>query len=266
MEQRAFGRTGVDVPVVGLGTWQRLEAAAAAGRAAELVVTALDVGATFVDSSPMYGEAERLLAEALGGRRDEAFVATKIWAATAGEGAAQLAHALALYGRVDLLQIHNLVAWRDQLPLLVAAKDRGEVRLVGATHWSWRAFDELEAVVRTGVVDAIQVPYNPREREVERRILPLAADLGLGVVLMRPFGEGGLLRRAPSAADLAPLAPLGVVTWPQALLRWQLSDPRCSVTIPATSDPQRVRDNAAAGTAPWFGPAERRLVERLAGA
>ncbi|HYU57577.1 MAG TPA: aldo/keto reductase, partial [Actinomycetota bacterium] len=123
---------------------------------------------------------------------------------------------------------------------------------------------ELTAVMRTGRVTAVQVPYNPRERAVEREVLPLAAELGIGVVVMRPFGEGSLTRRPPSEADLAPLAPFGVRTWAQALLKWILSDPRCQTAIPATSRLGRTRENAAAGDPPWFGPEERELVARLA--
>jgi diketogulonate reductase-like aldo/keto reductase len=164
------------------------------------------------------------------------------------------------------MQIHNLVAWRDHLPMLEQARDKETAGLVGATHWSSSAFGELAQVMRTGRIDAIQIPYNPAETQVEREILPLAADLGLGVVVMRPFGEGGLLRADPGPEALAPLAPFGVTTWPQALLKWVLSDLRCHVAIPATSRPERVAENAAAGQPPWFGPEERRLVSRLAGA
>jgi aryl-alcohol dehydrogenase-like predicted oxidoreductase len=118
--------------------------------------------------------------------------------------------------------------------------------------------------MRTGRIGFVQVPYNPLERDVERAVLPLAEELGLGVMLMRPFGRGSVLRRWPSAADLAPLEPFGVTTWPQALLKWGLSDPRCTVSIPATSRPGRMTENAAAGNPPWFGPDERDLVTRLA--
>src|SRR5207237_9333589 len=115
------------------------------------------------------------------------------------------------------------------------------------------ALAELASVMRTGRLDAIQIPYNPQETAVEREILPLAQDLGLGVVVMRPFGEGGLLRADPGPSALAPLAPFGVRTWPQALLKWLLSDPRCHVAIPATSLP----DPAAADAAPGAPPLSR---------
>jgi aryl-alcohol dehydrogenase-like predicted oxidoreductase len=120
--------------------------------------------------------------------------------------------------------------------------------------------------MRTGRIGAIQIPYNPHERDVERTILPLAQELGLGVLVMRPLGGGGLGRRAPDPRELAPLREFGVETWGQALLKWVLSDPRCTVAIPATSRAERLAENAAAGEPPWFGADERALVERLAGA
>ena len=252
--------------MVGMGTWQRLEVAAAGGSAHHsLVDAALDHDVKLFDSSPMYGRAEQLLAAALGERRSEAVVATKIWTSSPEEGRAQLARAIEWFGGfVDVMQIHNLVAWRMHLPVLEAARDAGEVGLIGVTHYSPSAFRELEVALGTGRFDTVQLPYNPREREVERRLLPLVDELGIGVLIMRPFGEGGLLRKTPGADALAPLRPFGVQTWAQALLKWVLSDPRCHVALPATSRPERVVENAAAGTPPWFGPNERDLVARLA--
>ena len=119
--------------------------------------------------------------------------------------------------------------------------------------------------MKTGRITAIQIPYNPHERDVEAAILPLAADLDLGVVVMRPFGERALLRHMPEASQLEPLAAFGVTTWAQALLKWVLSDPRCHVAIPATFDLAHLRENAQAGSPPWFGPGERSYVAQLAG-
>jgi aryl-alcohol dehydrogenase-like predicted oxidoreductase len=266
MENRSLGRGRIGVPVVGLGTWQRLEAAAAAGRHRELLDTAIASGISLVDTSPMYGDAERLLAEALDGTRDRVVVADKIWTPSPDQGEAQLTRATDWYGgRVDLMQIHNLVAWRAHLPMLEAARDEGRIALIGATHYSPSAFPELAELMATGRVDAVQVPYNPLQREVEDRILPLAEDLGLGVLLMRPLGEGRLVHRAPDPAELAPLRPFGVTTWVQALIKWGLSDPRVHVSLAATSRPDRIPENAAAGAPPWLGPEERALVVRLAG-
>jgi aryl-alcohol dehydrogenase-like predicted oxidoreductase len=267
MDVRPLGSTGLSVPAIGLGTWRTFDVRGAAERNARAVVEqALAHGAALFDSSPMYGEAEGVLARALGSRRMEALVATKVWATSAAEGRRQIDSAMRFYGGiVDLFQVHNLVNWREHLPLLEAERDRGRLRAIGATHYSSRAFDELAVLMKSGRIGAIQVPYNPQERDVERLILPLAADLGMGVVVMRPFAEGSLLRHPPPDTALEPLASFGVTTRAQALLKWILSDPRCHTAIPATSRPARVVENAAAGRPPWFGPDERAYVARQFG-
>ncbi|HKI02912.1 MAG TPA: aldo/keto reductase [Thermoanaerobaculia bacterium] len=265
MEQRALGATGLRVSVIGMGTWQTFDVRGpqAEANAHAIASRALSEGVNFFDSSSMYGEAERVLGDALQERREEVLVATKVWTRSPSEARAQVDAALGFFGgRVDLYQVHNLVSWRENLTLLESLKAVGKVAAIGATHYSPAAFGDLREVMRTGRIAAIQIPYNPREREVEREILPLAADLGLGVVVMRPFGEGGLLRKPPPEADLAPLAAFGVRTWGQALLKWILSDERCHVAIPATSKPERMAENAQAGAPPWFGPEEREYVAR----
>jgi aryl-alcohol dehydrogenase-like predicted oxidoreductase len=246
MPERRRLAPGVEVPCVGMGTWQTFH-----GDRTSLVDAALDAGVQVFDSSPMYGEAEERLGEALSGRRDEAFVATKIWTSSPEEGRRQADYALGLYGGVvDLYQVHNLVAWRQQLALLEELRDAGKVRLIGATHYSPSAFGELEQVMRSGRIDAIQVPYNPHEREVEKRILPLAEELGLGVLVMRPFAQGALTGRDDVPAEL--------------LLKWVLSDPRATCAIPATTSERHLIENARAGDPPWLEPEQRDYVARLA--
>lgn len=267
MERRLLGQCGFDVPVVGMGTWKTFDVRGTRdeARAAAIVARAIDRGSNFFDSSPMYGEAERVLGAALRGKRQGALVATKIWTPSTEEGRRQAERALELYDKtVDLYQIHNLVNWRVHLDLLEELKARGAVRAIGATHYQASALDDLIGVMKTGRIDAIQIPYNPAQREVERTVLPLARDLDLGVVVMRPFGEGSLARRSPGADDLRPLAPFGVHTWPQALLKFVLSDRRCHVAIPATFNLDHLDDNVAAGREPWFGRDEREYVAALA--
>lgn len=267
MEIRRLGATGFDVPVVGMGTWRTFDVtgAAAVANAHAVAARAFEAGARVFDSSPMYGHAETVLGEALRPLRRDVIVATKVWTPSPAEGRHQVDRALALFGgRIDLYQLHNLVAWRDHLKTLLALKDSGQVGAVGATHYSPQGFAELKTVMKTGQITAVQVPYNPLESEVTAEILPLAADLGLGVVVMRPFGQGRLVTAAPSASALEPLHPFGVRTWAQALLKWVLSDTRCHVAIPATSRPERMTENAAAGEAPWFGASERAYVSKLA--
>jgi aryl-alcohol dehydrogenase-like predicted oxidoreductase len=266
MKRRALGNCGFDVPVVGMGTWKTFNVSGARdeAHAAAIVQRAIDGGSNFFDSSPMYGEAERVLGASLQDKRDRALVATKIWTPSKSEGRRQAEAVLRWFGSVDLYQVHNLVNWREQLDLLEELKSRGLVRAIGATHYQPVAFPELVEVMKTGRISAIQIPYNPRQREVEREVLPLAHDLGLGVIVMRPFGEGSLVRRSPSESELRPLNAFGIRTWPQALLKWVLSDSRCHVAIPATFDVHHLDDNIAAGNEPWFGAAEREYVASLA--
>jgi diketogulonate reductase-like aldo/keto reductase len=214
----------------------------------------------------MYGNAERSLGAALDSRREEAVVATKIWAPTVAQGREQFERQLEWFDRVDVEQVHNLVSWREHLTWLEDERGAGRIGLLGVTHYSPLALDDLAEAIASGRFDTVQLPLNPLERAAERVVLPLAEEHGMRVIVMRPFAEGELLERQPDAAELEPLEEFGVETWPQALLKWALSDGRVDVVIPATRNPLHAAANALAGSPPWFGPDERRHVERLAGA
>jgi aryl-alcohol dehydrogenase-like predicted oxidoreductase len=264
MERRRLGASGLEVPLIGMGTWQTFDVRDP-GRVQPVTDAALAHGATFFDSSPMYGAAERVLAATLGRRRRDVVIATKVWAGSAREAREQTRRAFEWYGgMVDLYQIHNLEAWETHLPYLEELKQRGRIRAIGITHWSRAHFGTLATIVATGRVDAIQVPYNPEEREIERELLPLAAARDVGVVLMRPLGQGALARRPPPARELGFLADYGLRTWAQALLNWGVSEPRVTVSIPATSDVAHAVDNCAVGRARRFDVAARERVAALA--
>jgi diketogulonate reductase-like aldo/keto reductase len=256
METRRLG------PVVGLGTWKTFAGDEALAK--DVVGAALESGVRVFDTSPMYGAAERSLGAALDGRRDGVSVATKIWTPSSEEARRQFDDQLDWYGRIELEQVHNLVAWEEHLPWLERERDAGRIGRIGVTHYDEGAFDELARALRTGRFDAVQLPYNPRRRACERTLLPLAAELDIAVLVMEPLDSGGLVADEPPAADLAQFAEYGVETWPQALLKWALSDERVDVVLPATRRPERARSNAAAGSPPWFGSDERAEVERLA--
>ena len=266
MEERKLGSSGAAVPVIGMGTWRTFDVGSAHEPNAHAIVSeALEGCVRLFDTAAVYGAAERVLADGLGGRRQQAFVATKVWGNSSERGAAQIKRSLELFGgRVDLFQVHNCVDWQDRVAQLERRREEGSVALIGATQYMATGFGELAAVMRTGRIDAIQIPYNPRQRAVEDEILPLAAELGLGVLVMRPFAEGGLTRTPPSRKQLAPLRAFGIDTWAQALLKWSLSDSRCHAVIPATSRVGRMTENVRAGEPPWLGPEERDYVARLA--
>jgi aryl-alcohol dehydrogenase-like predicted oxidoreductase len=192
MEQRNLGQSRLQTPVVGMGTWRTFDVSSPQEEQTRraIVDEVVSAGATLFDSSPMYGEAERVLGQALQGRRDQALIATKVWTPSGTDGRAQAERALGYFGgSIDLYQIHNLVNWREHLEMLERLRDQGKVRAIGATHYSTSAFDELCQVMKTGRISAIQIPYTPLHREVEQNILPLAADLNLGVIVMQPLGE-----------------------------------------------------------------------------
>jgi diketogulonate reductase-like aldo/keto reductase len=249
MERRRLGA------VVGLGTWNTFGGDAAG--ACAVVEAALAAGVEVFDSSPMYRGAEPSLGAALHGRGT---VATKIWTPSVEEGREQYRRQVEWFGRVSIEQIHNLVAWEQQLEWLEEERAAGRVDRLGVTHYASGAFERMAEALRTGRFDTVQLPYNPHEREVEEELLPLAAELGVAVIVMRPFAEGELVRRK---VDPAALRDLGVETWPQALLKWVLSDERVDLAIPATSRPERTAENARAGEPPWFTPEQRELVAAL---
>jgi diketogulonate reductase-like aldo/keto reductase len=253
MEERRLG------PVVGLGTWNTFGGDAALAR--EVVDAALAAGSRVFDSSPMYGGAERALGAALAGRG--ALIATKIWADSVAEGREQLARQLAWFGgRVDVEQVHNLVGWREHVPWLEEERDAGRIGRIGVTHYARSAFGALAEALRTRRFEVLQVPYSPWERDCERELLPLCDELGVAVIAMRPLGGSGEDRRRRVDLTDAQRDELGVETWAQALLSWTLADERIDLVIPATSKPERARENARVVA---FAPEQRTLVERLAG-
>jgi diketogulonate reductase-like aldo/keto reductase len=248
--------TEVEVPAIGMGTWRTFDTDE---DRTWLVDEALAAGMNLIDSSPMYGKSQDTLAKALKGRRDQAIIATKIWTDSPEMGRKQAEHALGLYGTVDIYQVHNLVNWQAQLPLLEGLKAERKVKAVGATHYQEAYFDDLATLMRTRRLDMVQIPYNPLRREAEKALLPLAAELSLGVLVMSPL-QGGILDRKPTPDQLE---TLGVGNWSQAVLKWIASDPRVSCVLTATSRPGRPAESAKGGEPPMFNSDQRELVRRI---
>lgn len=253
MQTRKIPASGEELPVIGLGTYQGFNVAPGSAEYCRLpgVLQALfAAGGSVIDSSPMYGRAEATTGELLAtsGKRRQAFVASKVWTHGRAEGLQQMNNSLRLLrvDPIDLMQVHNLVDWRTHLATLRDWKAAGRIRYLGITHYSASAYDELAAVMRAERFDFLQINYSLDEREAERRILPLAAECGLAVLINRPFGGGGLLRRLRDRQLPAWAAEIDAASWAQLLLKFVLSQPAVTCTIPGTSRPEHMADNAGA--------------------
>ena len=218
-------------------------------------------GGSVVDSSPMYGRSEQTTGDLLAARLAEGksgnsssisgrpFIATKVWTSGRDAGIAQMEQSFARLrtDRIDLMQVHNLVDWRTHLKTLRGWKDKGRVRYIGITHYTASAYAEVEAVLRAEPLDFLQINYSVDAREAEQRLLPLAAERGVAVIVNLPFGGGGLLRKLRDQPLPAWAAEIGCTSWAQVLLKFVLSHPAVTCTIPGTGDAQHMADNAAAG-------------------
>lgn len=265
MQTRNLGN--LTVPVIGMGTASSSGFNVESPRQVEncrlILDDCLESGATFLDTSPMYRRAEAVIGEGIRGRRHKFQLATKVYCAGVEAGRAQIQRSFDLLGtdHIEVLQVHNLVDWRTHLTYLKHLKDEGKIDVIGITHYLPRAYDELAHVMLNARVDAIQIPYSLLERKAEENILPLAAELGIGVIVMRPLVKGRVVTGLKRQPDLTPLRECGIETWGQAALAWILADPRVGVLIPATGRPGRMLENAAAGSVTL--PAElRKYIER----
>lgn len=269
MNERPIPSSGERLPVVGLGTWSVFDVGAARAdreRLGAIVEDLLEGGGKAIDSSPMYGRAEGVVGDLLGakGLRSRVFVATKVWTRGRLAGVEQMERSMRLLGTdtIDLMQVHNLVDCATHLATLRAWQGEGRVRYIGVTHYTSAAFDELEQVLRRETLEFVQLNYAIDDREAERRLLPLARDRGIAVIVNRPFGGGGLfgkLRRKPLPAVAAELQ---CVNWAQLALKYVLGHPAVTCAIPATGNASHLADNLAAGRSPMPDAAQRaRIVE-----
>jgi diketogulonate reductase-like aldo/keto reductase len=256
--------TGEKLPRLGLGTWQTFDVgpdAAARAQLAEVLREFVAAGAKLVDTSPMYGRAEQTLGDltAEAGVRDRLFVATKVWTSGRAAGVAQMEESLRRLrtAQVELMQIHNLVDWRTHLATLREWKERGRTRLIGVTHYTSGALDDLARVVRSEPVDFVQYALSLDETEAAPDFLRLCADRGVAFIANRPFGGGGALARVRGKPLPAFAAELGITSWAQFLLKWVLSHPEVTCAIPGTSRPQHLRDNLQAARGPMPDAAQR---------
>jgi diketogulonate reductase-like aldo/keto reductase len=252
--ERPIPSSGEKIPAVGLGTWRVFDVGASASERApleEVLRSLVELGGRVVDSSPMYGAAESVVGDLAAGLKigDRLFLATKVWTSGRDAGVRQMELSLQRLRarRLDLMQIHNLLDWRTHLATLREWKAAGRVRYVGVTHYTASAYDELERVLRSEALDFVQVNYSLGEREAERRILPLAHDRGVAVLVNRPFSEGGLFQRVRGQALPPWASAYDCESWAQFFLKWIVAHPAVTCVIPGTSRPQHLIDNMKAG-------------------
>ena len=250
---RRIPSSGRPLPAIGLGTWITFNVGddpVAREACTEVVRAFLDGGGRAIDSSPMYGSSQPVVGHALAriGRPQAAFSADKVWTSDGARGPAQMEASRVHWGvrRFDLLQVHNLVAWREHLPRLFEMKAAGRVGHVGVTTSEGRRHPELEQVMRTVPIDFVQVTYNLLDREVERRILPLALDRGIAVLVNRPFREGALLRALARHPEPGWARAIDCDGWAQVALKFVVSHPAVTCAIPATRRVDHVRQNLGA--------------------
>lgn len=273
MTTRPIPSTGEALPVIGLGTYRGFDVAPGAPDYAALpaVLDALAAaGGTVIDSSPMYGRAERTTGELLAARspRPGVFLATKVWTSGRDAGAAQIEASFRLLQTrtIDLFQIHNLLDWRTHLPTLRRLRDAGRIRYLGITHYTPSAYRDVEAVLAAERWDFLQINYAVDDRQVEARLLPLAQDRGTAVLVNMPFGGGGLLRRLRDRPLPGWAAEAGAASWAQLALRFVLAHPAVTCAIPGTGNPANMADNAAAGAMPPLDARQRAAFIAAVGA
>lgn len=250
---KRIASSGEAIPAVGLGSWITFNVGddtQARATCAEVMRQFFAAGGRLIDSSPMYGSSQSVIGDGLQrlGLPRQAFAADKVW--TSGDGAAQLEASRKLWRvpRFDLLQVHNLLAWERQLPLLQAMKAAGQLRYVGISTSEGRRHAELEQIMRSQRIDFVQLTYNPLDREAEQRLLPLAQERGIAVLVNRPFREGALLRALQRHPLPGWAKEIDSTSWAQLVLKYIITHPAVTCAIPATSQPAHVRENMAAAT------------------
>ena len=264
---RVIPSSGERIPAVGLGTWITFNVGddpELRAECAAVMAAFFREGGRLIDSSPMYGSSQEVVGDGLGrlGRPGGLFAADKVWIGTGDSGPGQIEESRRRWGvrRFDLLQVHNLLAWEEHLPTLLAMKADGRVRYVGITTSEGRRHEEIERVMATRPIDFVQVTYNAADRAIESRILPLARDRGIAVIVNRPFREGALIRAVSRHPLPAWAGEAGASSWAQLLLKFIVGHPTVTCVIPATSQVAHVVENVRAGGGVLPDEAMRRRI------
>src|SRR5688572_28747899 len=251
---RPIPSSGEALPVIGVGTWQTFDVGRDAARRAPLeavLAQLVALGGKVIDSSPMYGSSEEVVGDIAGklGLRPKLFVATKVWTSGKRNGIEQMNDSMRKLRAdpIDLMQVHNLVDAATHLDTLRGWMRKGRVRYVGVTHYTAHCYDDVATIVAAEPLDFIQINYSIGEREAERRLLPLARERGVAVIANRPFAGGDLFRRLRSRPLPDYAKEIDCTGWAQLMLKFIVSHPAITCTIPGTSKVEHLRDNLAAG-------------------
>ena len=252
---RAIPSSGEKLPVVGLGSWITFNVGddpELRDECAAVMAAFFAAGGRVIDSSPMYGSSQEVIGYGLAklGHPASLFSADKVWTSSDGPNQVQESREHGGVKRFDLLQVHNLLTWEEHLPMLLAMKQEGRLRYVGITTSEGRRHEEIEKIMASRPIDFVQITYNAVDREVERRILPLAQDRGIAVLVNRPFREGALIREVVRQPLPAWAGEAGASSWAQFLLKFIVSHPAVTCAIPATSRVDHVKENMGAASGP----------------
>jgi aryl-alcohol dehydrogenase-like predicted oxidoreductase len=254
MLTRAIPSSGEKLPVIGLGTWQAFDVELTSDnrrQLGEVLSFFVKLGGRVIDTSPMYGRAENVIGEVTAalGIQDKVFLATKVWTRGKENGIKSMEHSMALLRakRIDLMQVHNLVDVQTQLATLREWKAQGRIRYLGITHYEAGAFADMEKIMRSEKLDFVQINYSLMEREAEERVLPLAQERGIAVIVNRPFGGGDLFSRVRARPLPDWVTEFDCRSWAQLFLKWIIANPAVTCTIPATNKPRHLEDNMSGG-------------------
>lgn len=248
---RPIPSSGEQIPVLGLGSWITFNVGndrAARAQCTDVMREFFNAGGRLIDCSPMYGSSQGVIGDSLQqlAAQPRIFSAEKVWTSSAGAAQIEATRQLWRVPAFDLLQVHNLLAWQEQLPLLQRMKAEGKLRYVGVTTSEGRRHRDMEQILRTQRIDFVQLSYNLLDRDVEERLLPLARERGVAVLVNRPFRQGELLRQLQRHPLPAWAGEIDCVSWAQVALKFVVSHPAVTCAIPATSSPAHVRENMAA--------------------
>jgi len=266
--KRPILSTAEMLPAVGLGTWQTFDVGSGAAERDPLkavLKTLVEKGGSVVDSSPMYGQSEKVVGELSTelGLNNKLFIATKVWTAGEQEGIAQMDHSFNLLQRktIDLMQVHNLVDWQTHLKTLRAWKEEGRVRYIGITHYTESAYNAMEQIMQREPIDFIQINYSLMSLKAEDRLFPLAQEKKISVLVNQPFEEGALFQRVKGKVPPQWAGEFNCHSWGQFFLKFILSHPAVTCVIPGTSKLQHMLDNLSAGLGPL--PSEKQREEMV---